>query len=391
LSARHPAAIERAKSLSQGGFLANHLHYAKTANDHEAMAFLSMQMIDHVSSLTLQSAPWQANSGMTTYTQLVQNPAALPETLAVIAQKTLELRRFEQLYEIHRVFPQAQPYVSKVLLAVAQLPGALGSIPARDIVEHYDLYSASLGELMNNLIEVSTEKSELAHTITGFEFDPKLADLYLKVLAYSGKNDEYKQYLASELRDVEKDVWDSELDQQGSLIDLVLRLRESIAPNQTLGLGSAFGDALEGHCRRLISGDVKVDRLRDRWPVLLDVLTPPSRTGLLYRLGEMVRGSDVSTAPVLEIYGDALLNSPEFASHADQLGFQAAPHIIEREVPVEIQWLNDALRRREIIEKMPKAAISEMNGRVASVNEEDFDDEKRGLFQSLRETLEKLS
>jgi hypothetical protein len=190
--------------------------------------------------------------------------------------------------------------------------------------------------------------------------------------------------LKERLYEVTQKEWQQALREESRLLDLLL----STTRITSLELPESFRKALINHAESVLDGDAP-DRLRDEWSRLSNSLSEEERETFFQELQELLlQPSGQRVAPVLELYGDPLLESGAIRSSI--IDDPAAVvdnhlvHILNRGNIHELKWLLEVLHEHE-------GLLAQTSKNTQETFREQVIEAADGLAGQRREILEKIA
>lgn len=202
------------------------------------------------------------------------------------------------------------------------------------VLEHYKLLVDMLPEeSLQHLISQLVTKGDLLHELREErEFSEYLADLYVQAFeASKGQEDRqtFIEFLVEGLREVSKGTWLEQLSHEGSLADLVMALaKEDISPK----LGQNFHDALLNHVKQQLFDNQALPSVpKEEWSKLLNAMDESEKGAFPnYLLNDLIKHSEATIQPVLELYGDMLPQTDNIMRKADDVVGQLFKGVLEK-------------------------------------------------------------
>lgn len=187
--------------------------------------------------------------------------------------------------------------------------------------------------------------------------------------------------LCEELRkNFNKNNWLEQLKNEGKygMLDVVIELVEQgFNPN----LDNKFVDALIEHAPLILTGKVKVKRLKDSWSKLLDGLSDAERELFRLKLPDVLSEAQKPIVSLIDLYKDELENAIKKADKQEKKRFvnQACMKIAERHNTDELRWLITLFNREKSLIKPADKTIKEgLRNRL-----QDFIKEEYAKFQQI--------
>jgi hypothetical protein len=328
-----PEASARLKELTRSGYVPLHLQFSVA--DANTTALCVIPMLEYMPAGDLQAAPHpNSRSGVSTFNQILADQRE--EIVAPFTDFIGEYKKFDLLYDAPAQFIQSANFCKTVLKKLASTERVLECIPPERIIASHEYVKTALGDdAFKKLVAESTEKAALAGSLISDGFNLSHLELYRLVLDNNRPDTKYEQFLIEGMRSLDKSAWLSELTSEGSLLDLLVDVRDA---GHTTELGIAFEDALVDHAQQLIVGSTKVERLQSQWNAIFEGLKKDLQSAALGRMLELLFSSAQPTDALLQLYGDRLSATSLLSGQQDRVVLIVFSRCIDRLRLAELQW-----------------------------------------------------
>lgn len=254
LSEHIPGAQKNLEALAGSDFTLHHLFNAHQEGDLEAT---SVFVTTHIHCRAKPQAPetptGNMQQGWSLLTSVVQAPADNEELINLYIASA---KKFDEVSRIIDVSAKVALWRGWCLAAAKSLILAgRGSEVATNsqYLDHQQFLRTSLGaDSYSGLVQMLVTEQGLADEISNEPFDPSKSQLYLDVLKSGGASiPAFNNWISDSLKDVDGDTWDSQLQNEGLLLDLLVN-RYPLGGKFKLGL--AYRDAVKQLVERVTSG-----------------------------------------------------------------------------------------------------------------------------------------
>lgn len=300
-------------TLATQGHLLHHLSQAFSQGNPSAIAWGLFIFLREVPNIVVPPAVGSATAG---HQQLIQMVGAPGEELA---RKFVELlRRYGELPLLFKVLDEAsaaKPLVALCLKQIAEGEDARGVFTPDVVMERWVFLHTEFdqdqrnGHEFDRFIARLTKETELVTQVHNTEFAPKQARLYMALVRAGAASDaRFQSWCLRGLQAVNTAEWQSQLQQEGDLADLVIDL---LKQGVEVTLTQAYQDALVAHGKATVAGQSTPSHLVSFWGELLK----PLRTGSVRKmlrsgLYEAALNADGEINPVFfHLYGDEIADT----------------------------------------------------------------------------------
>ncbi len=385
-------ATDKLRQLVQAGVMPHCLYQAHTSHDPDAPQARDLCLLATLCEAPdgqLPSHSGQSQQGTQYYSEVLAHPDKYEDLVKSVSQLAARFRRLPFLLG-ETLAPQTHAFVSRVLDLIASGPDAVQHLSPSVVIDHYAVLRQRLSkQRLEAHVATLVQKAALLPEFATRGFSVELADLYLLVLRVpsAGEDHAYREFLITGLRSVDQATWADQLSHEGPLSDLAMTLVEL---NCKPDLGPALQDALRDHAQSLLNDQSLPSELHDRWVHLLDALKKTSRKTFLRDLRDLLLRSPRSfLRPILQLYGQALLESGVLSEQSDDIVRNLFPQIVTRAEPSELDWLNTAVAESPgILPKAEDASRQVLADRVRTrLTEEDIQPEAMQRLEQVARTM----
>jgi hypothetical protein len=353
------------RNVSEQGHVLHHLHDAKASPDVSATCVFAVYT--YVPDGNVANKPGHAAQSAEFYANFLQNPHADEARLDRFVDRVLELGQTEYTVATAKSAPNTANLATAVLTHIIDQHDAVKYIPAEFLVSEFGTIAPRLNdETLAKLVEKLISEGDLITQLASREFSPTLGKLYL--LTYTTSTADERQtlvpFLLKGMGATTKKEWEPELQQEGSLLELLLLFVED---GLELGLQAGFQDALHEHSRKVLKGQTMPSRFVDRWEKTLSALKEHWRPiGRRNLWDELAAHRNTEVAGFVSVYGNVLLEAQFPTEKSDELVTHLFSDIIERSTVAELAWLSRMLQKKEVFQGAKSDTRKAFQDRVKS-------------------------
>ncbi len=337
-------AIARVQELAAQGSLAHQLFAANNDGDQEAIALCVLPMLDAVPQGDVPDSGGLISAGTNLFRSITSNPHDKPDTVKALEDMVIEYKRVAWLLEMP-MNVATEPLITSVAVSIANRPDALLEFPMEAVMLNTERLLGLLGEESTSAIIIGlVQQTDFLKESIMRGFNPDRAFTYLLSLNsdVAVKDDDFANFLADGLREVDEQIWLQELCNEGQLVRLLMRLIEA---GIKIELALPFQNALNEHGRQVLNGETIPQNLSDSWVLLVEGMPSHLRTTFLNNLLDTLMSEGMRPIePILGLYGEALLSMKPAASKADEAVRRIFLEIVKRHNEPELVWLDKALQ-----------------------------------------------
>jgi hypothetical protein len=363
--------------------------YSMTKTEPRALAsmILATMLYNHDGEAGMKSAHMpigliQTQNTRTQYRAFVANPEQEPAVLESILALAPFVLSVDELLTKRITGSPTLPTINLILRSLASRPDSFESFSPTTIVHHYLVIAEALsGESLEQLLKSSLKNNTLEEELITTKFDPKISDLYLRVINIES-SEEMKLKVAQSLRDLPTEDWKNALNQDNHLIPLVERL---ITQKVSLRIGLELKDALNDFFQTILSQTIPSHIVSDYANALFLAMTPEQQLLFKRDICSKIIRSDSSTSNALALFSDALSDCKILAERADDLVREGFEKILERKIPDEYQWLKDILNKcSDLLSKCHKETAEDFFDRIKKLNKSQLPSECGHLLSKIK-------
>lgn len=373
------------QQLAAGGHIMHYLNQAHAGPDLIAVPWCLFTILKFVPTGAVQHIG-NSQQGLNLYNEILKEPEKQHPILQHLADLILRYGKIENLINQTSTAPNTKKLVTAIIEIISVREDAHQHITPTIFIEHYqDKIETLTKKSLQNLTIKLVENADLISVITENKFSKEMAGLYLQTLeATEGRErGSYIENLQEGLRELQKDDWVDELNQEGKLLELLIYL---VVNEESLGLSLGLQDALFEHAKRILEGAVYPSRLEDQWAKIPDALDTESKVTFFRNLrDEILRDPQAKKNPILSIFGNTLLKSGVLEEKADDVVRQLFNGILESSDTEEIAWLLNFMREAPgILKKCKRPSRNTFNKRVQTVlRDETLSEDARPIVEDI--------
>ncbi|MDY6865457.1 MAG: P-loop NTPase fold protein [Halobacteriota archaeon] len=375
-------------SLASQGHLLHHFHKVFGSNNQMTTAICLIPLLKTIPGGNVQQHVGNSQAGFNNFKSILGAPAQHSGTVKKFAELVIQFWSIEDLLKLPEENPSTSDFVSATMEVIAKRDDAHELLHPSLILSQHQPLSQELSEgTFKGLIEQSIQNSSLVDSLVDHGFDVSFSKIYLIVFrANKEKNyQKFIEFLINGMKKVDKEIWVSELQNAGQLIELVIDL---VGSGIQLNLSISLQDALFDHAGSLIGGSLDFQFSKDRWKYLCDALDTDSKNTFLRNLLDIIVSSDKTTEKVLEVYGEELKNCDFLTGIADSLVRNGFKQFIERMSDIELKWLSEVLSVcPEILNKCPQESKTDFENRVTGAWNDGLNKEAQAIFVDIAKQL----
>ena len=378
------------RKLAAEGHIMHYLQQAHAGKDNKAVALCLFLIFDFVPTGNISQVIGNSPAGINVYNTILGKPKDHKPIVEIFTDLILRFGRVQNLIEKPKTAPNTKEIVSAVVEIIGLREDVHEHITPTMFIENYnDMLETLPEDVLGNLTIQLVEEADLFSVITARGFSQEFSGLYLQTLkaTESRERGSYVVHIRDGLRELQKDEWANELDQEGKPLDLLIYLVEK---EESLGLELSFKDALYEHAKKMIEDEVNAPKLEELWPKLPEALSPGYKETFFRGLrDELINKAEGNIEPVLRIYGAILLESGVLEERADEVVRTLFREILAREAPGELAWMHKVLNQApQIIDRCKPASKEEFMERVIqSLRKEDLSEDVVDSVQEIARAI----
>ncbi len=374
---------DQINNLNSQGNMHHYLHItrSKPETDLTAVAWCAFTILS--SSSPSNNPPPNGNSqeGYNfLINQLFMKPP--PDFATNLARIAIDRDRIDLLFDLpQNANPLKQAFMSEILNEDPNLfTPELISISWKKI-------STFAGDKFDKFLSTINSDHKFTRHLIQQEFSPEDAELY-SIIVRDDRFDHDTEFLAwcrKGLKSIDKDGWIKDLEQEGSLAELVIDILDDADNKINLELGVVYSDALYEHASKVIADQIQPKRLHEFWKLLPLALDQKLRGNLQSRILKLLKDSDGSIGKsFFECYSDEL--PIDLVSTDKEVVLHLFSPLLSKRNLRGLQWLANLFERNPgfLDHYEPKSAVDELKERIQNIAQEtDLQEELKQVISQL--------
>lgn len=362
-----PDARKSLEALAGSDFTLHHLFNAYQEEDYKAA---SLFMLTHIHCRARPKAPEAPTGNMQQGWNLMHSITQSPEDNEEFMNPyTSAAEQFDELGRLIDISAKVTPWRGWCLTAIRLLILAQRGLELASndqYLDHQQFLRTSLdADSYSKLVHILVSDQGLAAVIAKDPFDPDKSQLYLDVLKAGGTSvHTYNTWISDSLKDVDDNTWDSRLQNEDLLLDLLVS-RYSLGGKFTLGL--AYRDAVKQLAERVISGTQTPSHQAILSGSFLDPIWGADRSTVRSRFISAAKEAQ-GDIPALffQIFGKDLLEEPDLLGSDQQAVLDLFEPIVAQGNTAGIEWLAHLFHRQPdlLTSYQPSFAVGEFTDRL---------------------------
>lgn len=375
--------VEQFDELKTGGQLYHYLFIAQSKNPIDA-GIIGLISYTLLNGQILTGEPAPNGNAVNGYNYLLSNVFQAPSD--------------EVASSINNLIPAANKIA--FLMSLPKEAKSLKKKLADIIIEkNFDLFSPDVvstnwseiadfySDELNIFIEKTSKGNEIISHIVGGEFNVENANLYsLLVSAENFKeDDQFANWLQISLQNIDKEIWEQQLNSQGNLTELVINIVINM-PTTKLNLGIAYQDALFSHAEKTMTGELTPTRLGEIWKNLPNALSDSRRD--TFRLKLIRRAKDAGGAindDFFKCYSAEISDPITLSNDAEVVLLLFSP-LVEKSNIAGLRWMENFIATNPTFLDNYKidSTVEELKERINSTLKEE------GIQEDIKDILSKI-
>ena len=382
--------------LADSGHLLHHLYNAKEGGDNDSIALILVRFFEKVKSGTVAQHPGQAGAGQDYVNTLLSgsDENILTNFLNILRNEN----KLGLLFEIMDARDRCA-FIDESVRTIASDEDVRPSIFSPDIMmSRWLVLEDILGEgeeansfdiFIKDLCSETLLEKAIMQNDKGFENEN--ARLYNIICSQiTSKKTRFKTWCKQGLLSPDRDMWKSELEEDGDLLTLLVTLTKS---GIKVDLQQPFQDALENYADAILNGGAPLNEwLLSVKEEIFNSLDDELRKALQSELVRMALRSpnNSSNMGFLKLYGDEIVLADELTKHVDDVAGWFSDLVKNQDV-VGLEFIKSVLSARTDIFTIlqNKGQVKAFYQRIESAftDETEKDDEKKMRFNEIANLL----
>ena len=373
-------------NLATHGHLLHHLHQINAANDWETFGFLLVPLIQTIPDGQITQHIGNSQSGLAAFNAILKTPANYSDVVNKFAQLVVKMSFMRDFVKLSDEYPSISAFTNEVIKTISKRPDAHELLPPARIISSYTMLTQALSdESFSDLIRQSIQENSLVTSLMSNNFDVNISRIYsitLQVLSQNN-NDRHNfvDFLIKGFRSIKRETWESELINEGELIDLLIYVVKS---GHKLNLTTNFQNALLNNSQHIIENDVELHYSEEQWKNVYGALDDHAKITLMKDLLDKIIESDLSVDAVLEIYGQLLKDENLLVEAADRLIRVGFKRFIEKKNVNELIWLNEVISDYpQILNTCGKSIKINFERQIVNMWDVELNDEIKEILETI--------
>ena len=352
-------------SLSELGTQGHALHHLQgLAKDYPAVAWCMFTFLRAQPSGQPPAEIGQSAAGHNALGQYVSDPDSKPDLVDKFLEVLRNVDELDLVLTILNSYEAGRPFALACIAKLITTQELKDLLSASYLIESYTLLEEGLDEdSYSALLAQAVKETEILTALQEMDFVTEDAGLYADLLSATGTSDPgFRNWCVRGIRGCDRPTWASQLDEEGSLIDLLVLL---LGRGVDVVLELAFQDALEEHASRISKGEVTLSEHADDWPLLFPALAEESKENLGLKLLDLVLGVHGSVNGALFAAYGSLIGSPKVLGKRSEVPLYVFAPLVTEGNELGLSWLLELLQSdSKLLDKFQRAGVREFRDRI---------------------------